>query len=877
MIKHYLNFISTNRGLVEIDEPTGFDQAVFEIMQEEGRHGRDIFSVTNDKGKLKLDSMPNHCFDYIMEAMEQDGFEAEVKYLVEFDGVQNIVGDISFQSIVTDQQTFVELAIMEETFKTLLKKRFDVKTDLFSKLTLDKEEIDPLVPVKVLLKAKPIIQVSEWSNPTIGRQISSDSETADYFNPVKSQVQYEIQDSLSWLFDFDTESSNNFKHIHAATNLKNVNIDLALNVDWYYDVVNAGVGGLSDFYGYMNVRVLWGQSIEQAVENGTNHYLWEHYFYGEDNQEITLPTDLSYTIPFVGSTDFIWLSFSFASSNGSVNTATFKDCRTKITATSVAYNTVVPMVRLFDAMTYNVRSSADLPISAPRWAFGGEYYDQFITTQPLMRNLIKPFLISTKEIVEDYLPEVNGDYQIQKDGTVFFGKEEDFYKDYELASFKQRELSDEWGQPFGQIEGFEKSFNPEFTVNEFKYSNKYYASEKENETANTYDLVHGDIETLLPNKRVENKKVVEFGWVRDAFMAEKARRNAYDLSDNTATQDDDKIYIVDIVPLSLNTNFTETSFLQHKYNTETGFLELTNDNTFSWELLGIVPGVLFQILSGENEAVYLVMEVSPTVLILFNDTTLQVDATVNTTFKYFIDPNVVLTNRTNEGFSNIENIEDGENYANLRFSVKRNIQNYNSYLATCCMYNQDEEIQVTLYKNNPEAITQLTTEAVEVEEGAEFIPTNPILTPYLLNVKLVMTLQKFFDLEDSLRINNGYITTYDATGLPIKGYIQQAKWIVQNRGGEDAEALVGVCDTLLKEKYQQFYLEILSVDTGGIWLSNGDSANTFTYEITDNKLTIYDETGLQLFVPVPYNRVKVNNSGQASSVAELAQWLNLIQ
>lgn len=883
MIKHYLNFVSTNRGLIEIDEPTGFDQAVFEIMQEDGRHGRDIFSVTNEKGKLTLDRLPNHCFDYVMEAIEQDGFEAEIKYQVAFDGEMSVVGDVSCQAAVTDDVNKIELAIVEENFKTIFKKRFDVKTNLFNDKSLDDADIAPVQTVKALFKAKPIVQVSEWTNPIIGKQLFFNNPyvNADYFNPIKNQVTYDILNSLSWLEDTNTDSGGgfgNFAYVQAVNKLTNINVKISVNItiDYLPQLENDNPTGKN---GQVLLRLYYGASTSSYSQVNVFDV---PVFQGTSNQQYILNQTFEVPIELVNSTEKIWFSFVSGTGNGAVIKLTFFDCTVNITATSTAYNSVIDIVNLYDAMKYNALSSANLPVSAPRWEFGGHLQNLFITSQALMRGLLdKPFSISTKDIVEEYLPMVNGDYQIQQDGTIFYGVEEDFYRDYEILSLTQQDATDEFGQPLGQIEGFERSFNKEYTVNEFKFGFQNYASKKETTQGNTYDIVHGQFETLLPNKRVENKKNVEVGFIFDAFEWESARQKAFDLSENTATQDDDKIYCAEFVALTDADRLQkETISVDHRA-TQTDFnLQLVNNESFGWIRIGLFVGDTVTIDTGVvNTGTYTVTEVTERILYLVTTGGFpQNIGIVNTTITYHISPNVLWVNRTNEGFTEITGIADGDNFGNLAHTAKRSALNYwSSYLATCCMYKQGQEIKITDYKNNPDAVIQENGEAEGIREGDNFVPEGAILTPYLVEVKGIMSLQKFFDTQTKQRLHNGYIRSFDANRLPLLGYIKQANFIPQTKGGIDAEDIIGECAFVLKEKYQEFYLQILGSGNGMIVLSNGESASDFNFYIENKKLYIFDETGKQLFVPVPFNRVKVNSSTQAATPEQLEQWLNLLK
>lgn len=866
MITHHIIFVSSNHGEFEIDEPIGFDGADFTIEQENGRLGRDV-SFAGGSGKLRLMKLPDHVLNIILYNREIFGFEAIIKYQVRFDNITARTYELNMESSTTDEDNYFEFVLVEENERALLKANADIKNNLFSYTDLFGDGIVPVNTEKVLLKAKPIIQYSEWINPTIGNVIEHGSIPGVFFlNVVRQQVKYGINDSLTWLMPSDPSTSDVFKHIRAKENLSNIHITLDHNVLWEY----IPFGGSSDKRGSLRIRIAWGpNNVNEAIDLGQSIDIYSKIFEGNDYQSTTLPLNLTATIPFVNATDFIWISYTIFAS-GAVQRFTFNECKTAISATSTATSTVVPMVRLFDAEKYIVKSSSKLNIFAPRWDANGEFFNQYITSTPLLRNLTdRAFNISFKDLNDEYFPECQGDYQIQPNGTVFLGRgEPDFYRNSEIANFEQEAL-----------EGFELSFNPKFVINQFKYKYDTYQSQKEIEVANTYDVVNGESEFKLPNLKAKNTKEVSIGWIRDPFIIEEARIKANDLTQTAATQDDDKVYLLDIVQLAdEDRTFISTKFLQHTFFDDIFYLK--NDKSFSWITLGLGFGDVFTIMSGENSGNYIITEITDLqITLLFLEGVPVNIVGENTTFKYIINSSVKLTNRTNEGFSNIENISDGNNFANLRFTNKRNTLNYyQSYLATACLYKQNEPIRNTLYKNNPLATTQLVgTSELPVIEGGEFIPKNPVLTPNILKTNIIMSLQDFFDLENKIRTLNGFVRIIDSTGLPTKGYIQKAVWKFLSKGAGTTEDFLGSCEMTLEERYQPAILSIFDQGNGSAIINNEIYPNAMSFQFDEfEKLLIFDEVGKLLFPPVHFSKVIVNDTLVPNNAFELMNWLTII-
>ena len=172
---------------------------------------------------------------------------------------------------------------------------------------------------------------------------------------------------------------------------------------------------------------------------------------------------------------------------------------------------------------------------------------------------------------------------------MFYGREPDFYKDYEMGTFSQY-----------PSEGYAVEINPKATANKLTVGFSTFESQKENEKANTEDEVHGNATDLLVTRTGSAAKEVKIGFVFSAFSIEAARVKAFDLNDTVATQDDNKKYFLKCLPLAANSpkrNRQETANLQHTGN-GSNILTLTNEGTFSWVIIGIEAGDTFSITAG---------------------------------------------------------------------------------------------------------------------------------------------------------------------------------------------------------------------------------------------------------------------------------------
>lgn len=869
--KHYFNFISSNHRTVEIDEPFGWDGVGFTISTAEGRKGRDVFYSGSGEAQYTINSHTanpyGYYFDWVMLNWRRYGHQAKIQYMVDFGNGITVLGNFDMSAFETDGYNFASISVVQENSK--FKENYEVPTDLNSEIDTFGNPIVKPVRQRMLLKAKPTVQSSEWDNPTPNEFLvfsDSDLGTPDYFNVIKNSVKYDIKRSLGlWRTDRVNAldgAGDTFRYIQAATNLTNLTIQFDLNVIFQYrPTLN---NSLPNHRGQLKLNMKYGQDYDSA----TLVNIWASPMYeGNTNADIQMPTQLFATIPFLNETDYLWIYWTAAHRNGATSNTIFNECKISISAISTAKNTVTPAYRYIDAMRYAVKSASSKDIVAPFYDVNGEYYDQFLLTSQMMRLIAdKPVNLSCKDFIEDHVqPETDGDYQLQGDLVYIEGKYREFYRDVSIGAY-----------PEMQLEGYNEKSNPKYACNQFKLGFKSYAAQKESETPDTLDLVHGESTWKIQNESVNNVREASIGFVRDPNLIEEQRRKALDITDNTATQDDGKFFLIDIVPLPAGTNFTETSALQHQVSGTD--VNLINDGSFSWLQLGIVINLTFTITNTDNAQYYLVVGVSDKKLELhyfgvipFEPVNILLE---NTTFKYNVDPSVIYTNRTNEGFELIDNIVNPDNYGNLRHTVGRLIRNYyHEELATNVMYSRDKQVRNTVYKYNPTATTKYAPEFETIVEGALFEPKGAILTPKLIETHLIMSFQEFWRLSQVLITERGYIDTFNPSRLPIKGYIKEGTWLPLTKGAQTPEGFLGVFECTLEEKYQEFYLNIYA--DGMVFIMNGDiQPNSIHFTIDGNGYVyIYDVTGLLLFPAVDYDRVQINNSGSFINPDDLGQAL----
>ena len=201
-VKHFLQIRDQEK--FQISEPVSFDAANFVTKQDKGRLGRDI-SFASGTVELTFSNHPNievngldHHFETLLTELKTYGFETDIKYILNIDGTDYVVGQCDFAQPSTDLINHITCKVVQEHKQETLKRREDVKVDLFSSLSLDDEPIEPLIPEKILMRSVPLSQKSEWESPETEYNFFIPGEGQDYFhNPMPRINRSDIEDTLS--------------------------------------------------------------------------------------------------------------------------------------------------------------------------------------------------------------------------------------------------------------------------------------------------------------------------------------------------------------------------------------------------------------------------------------------------------------------------------------------------------------------------------------------------------------------------------------------------------------------------------------------------------------------------------------------------------
>lgn len=749
----FQHFLLIRGAEYEIIEPVNFDKSNFKCEQD--NYARDTFygnendllefyqnygsqggTFMNNDGVL-ITHLPSG-LDLLLQENKDNGSESDVKYILKKDGLEFTTGNFDFTTAETDNLTYFKCKVIQNTNQSKIKKREKLNIDLLSTTDLDDNIISDIPVQKMLLKAKPLYQESEWKNgqnrywiPFIGIW---------EFSPFQQVVSYGIDNTLSFL-DPTVEAGTQpdfsvFSLVEATQTLSKIKftIDLEFETEGPMPLrrlmVRSGKAG-----NVTNANLI-------PIQNSIGYY--SNSFTFEFPNIVTAGERID--VYFMGNP------------GGYVN---FYKANIKISTTSTAIDSVINAVRWVDLIKQNYKAIGSLPVNAPKFDVNGEFYDNFCFSKNLIKQeLTKPFNVKLSDTIES-LEEVNADAQINST-EIYVGQYTDFYRNIDMGGFLIKP-------------DIESNFtkNERYLVNEFNYGYEKY--EQDRDERNTVDAIHTNSQWFPQTQNSINTKEVKLPFIRDPFAIEVARKNVFSIKENS-NDTDDNIFITDVIELPPNSKGEIKRYLS--YLTEgNGTIKLLSDNSFNWLLLGFNIGD--SIFDGVNNINRVVIDITNSILTLYDPDHTGVTYSGNTYFHLVYNyTGVMYVNRTNQGLIFSDNLRNADNFSNLRYSIKRNLNHWFPNLATYGKFILNKKIKNTFFKANGEAITQFLGETSPIKENEDIliseISDKKILNQDIFKTIVECSFQQGVQLLNDIQNVRGFIRVQSPDGSIVKGYIKES-------------------------------------------------------------------------------------------------------
>lgn len=846
MFKFFLNF-KESIGLVEITEPFGFDGQTHTVKRENGREGRDVVLGDEDirlsfereffqfvgKPQFLIDGMQiqhaSQGYDFLIEEIETKGWESNIELIIQKDGNYFNTGKIdAFAAKITPYN--IEFNIIQNSARETLNRRQDTYINAFSDKDLDGNTIEPCKTEKVLLRAKPIVQLSSYTcvAPTTG--IYKSYGKREYNNGFvygnKKIRDYNIDTTLIGMNEFmfryynDSETflraSTDATLLRAKYRLTNIKVSIK---DLVCEVIPQNgrvMFKLMLYWGYRDNESMFNKkSYKISEKEGT--YCYESGTFNFIVPELNTGEKLGFVMILNNSN-----TISDDDTNVVESNYLFKFKSIEITATSTAIDSVAKGVRFVDLLKHNVQATASLPLTAPIYEQDSEHYDNFAFNGNLIaQDFSKPFDNKFKELIE-CVKEQACDYQINSNNVEILPYSE-FYKDKKIATFLDNPNSEN-----------ETTLNRRYFLKLFEFGYKKSVADRNNDIENTQDDVHTKAQFSFPSKDTDGKLIIELPQIRSAFLLEEQRKKIF--SEKKVAENDDSLFLVKCRKLPPNQRNKFTAVLDYQGS------NLYSDKTFQWHLLGFQIGDTVII----NGASMLVKSFENNVLVVNGDLgngsgTVTIDYPL-TDVSYVIE--------TDEDFAEVSGVANSSRYGNLKYHIKRNIKNWYPYLSTSGYFLQNKEITNTLFRINDKLETRLNNESMLLTDKSH-IATNSIdnykvLSPFVHKVSYYCDFDKATQLFKAIEQEKGYILAKVNEDKIIKGYPVSVNYDWVNE-----ELLM-----TLEEKHEVQFVEIAKVSES-IFVNNR-LCNNLNYRIANNFVSLYIDNAISITRPTNFTKIKLN-------------------
>lgn len=880
-ITFWLEFRNDDSAEVQIDEMPGFDASEFVIQQADKRYGRDV-SFSGEEIDLSFPNIAGsrygYQFDRLIEYDDVYGYESEVIFKLKENGITFVVGQLDYFTKKTDRFNYFDCKVIQETKQQLLKRRQKTDIDLFGTEDLDGNEIDSVQTSSILLEAKPIVSSSDWNSQSFnfytGNPSTSNLLRTFEFNNFVNINSSEINDTLSGApslfldtFSGDSDLYNkiyDMGKIDSQTNISNISWSLQgvvfsiyfstsenFSDDWStnnpanqrpyfrtYVLPQGQDNYTSDDLLAIDVQYIFGEWVDMGLEtrsfaNGMSGTYKRFDFICDDQtneSNISIPNGYRWTGLFQIERIKTFISVE--------NEGNFS-----VSATQTAIPSVTNAVRLIDAMNQvNKNLNTELNLTAPRFEQNGEWYDNFVFDGNLIRGRETKFIMNWDDVA-NLMREFNSDYEISND-SLFCGKYDDFYQPTEIGAFL---LSPD--------ETFDLEYNDRYAVNKFTFKYKNYNQDKDDE--NTIDGMHTEANFSVKNKQVENEKEIEVNGIRDAYLLETTRRKAFESSSSgsSSLSQDNKVFIVDVVDIDDSDTGGFQDTIYHILNSEDDtLLDLLNDGTYNWALLGFQVGDNFVIENTDNADTYTVINIESGTLTLQPQTIVAQSLQLVLTDVSYQYTSVDYKIRTNQGFDSITGVASPESYANLLYTPKRNIlNNYSSYLATCVLYN-DKDVSIQSFINEPTLVTQYNGGDVITENSnitQEELST-PLLSARVIKTKVICDFSTYKSYASALQSERGFVRVYDNNGRIRRGYPMESRYSWKDH----------LLELTLEEFYENELLQIsFDYDTESYIINRAGYPQAvlpdLEYQVEGDYIQLLDQLNRPLSAKYKYDKVIV--------------------
>lgn len=698
-IKHILNengvseifkliVISGNySGEYVINKPNGWNQVDSVVSMDEEHFYVDSF-IIGESNKMSFGQIDNPiAFDILRKVYREQGGDGQVvfkwiakKNNVEYDLLKDNF-EINFNKYSdTFDKTMqkIDLEIIKSEHQNKLLNRVEITVDLFDEKDLDDNSISPVETFDIGYKK---------GDKTLSNFYTYDISQNRYGNTVarwkfsffsfKRSEDYGFGNNTNEYASWNTPNSSlfvrNYQGDFVSTNITIPNIKVEISNLQIYTFKTGDIPANTSLYALIKngVNFIRDVKLADSAVNGIITIDNQIFNVGNLNPNENLTFEIR--------------------TNEDVNFGLFpvKD-NTSIEITTNLESPLVKTkgVRLISALNQLVKNytSSGLNVISNFIGLGGVYYNTSISTGIYLRGLPTVYLnqkikTSFKSVFEDGSAKLMAlGFDILNNNVVI----EDinyFFKDY-----KSYDLS----QGIYIQSDFKVENDKDVVFNSMNFGSKKYSTNVRDDIKNFTTKA----EFSTPIKSVKNKFDKETELIIDEFKIQELIEDK-----TTSTNDnDDDLVLIDMVNL---TDYWDTGVFENTVHSIDGGNLMLNCTTTPFDTTMIEVGSLVEITEGLNAGQWTVISIDLSKMKLSKTSGIQ-EGVNDTPIRYRIA--TLTKNRTNDGFTDTQNIRNFETSTNIRHNPKYHMARWFPWFGSGLRKKLNSElIKVTDYKNNSDA------------------------------------------------------------------------------------------------------------------------------------------------------------------------------
>ena len=787
--------LTINNTEFDIIEPIGFDGVDFQLIRD-----KDLHSINQESAGNKVDfefqkDIHYNIINQLFDEYNTKGFNGVASIKVLYNSNIWFSGDCDFSTVDTDLVTYFKCQFLKRDKLYYLEKNKDIAVDLNAATYVDEDTNEPLLPIALkelyiepleLVKTSIFEDTQELAYPTLG-----------IFNNIRNNTTYEINDTLNWL-DINEEDSDGAKRrkqlISAKENLNDISIKFEFaSGTQFKSIANPSTITLMLLYGDERPDLSadgdgdwYNQTTKQVVYTASVLA----------DQTISIPNEFNFNIDNLPRGGGIWVYWEINKSFGTNAIFYNKNSKITIVGTAKTYGSLTKGANYVDCVKDLVKKSANIN----NVQFNIQDYNENIAFNVnLLRNLTdQSFNIKWNDVKKQLKERDYGAKYDELTDTLVIDKRDAFFTDNRIIDIVDFQRKDK----------FKISEDSQFIINQFNYKYSKYQSLNENEVSGNRSSVHGNTEWELVNKGYEGSISVDLSFIRDSFMIQEVRNKANDLKNDTSTNNDDTIFLIDST-LETGVTFQEEVFYMSASFSD-GVQTFANNGEYSFLNLGIKP---LQTVTINNTSDFRVTEVDRYTLTLEPLSGASIfNGIGNYKIKYFINGGTYFAIKTNGLF-------------NGNFSVRQNIKHWQKTLSICSYYTKNSYVNRVYNEDATARINNLV-------ERTKIKYVEPLHTPRIIEGQLKISVDEFTAIKNN---PNGYIEMYNAKDETIKIFIQEVSAKFLN-GCNEME--VDISGWLKNDAIQPVYPIIDYQLTIGKNIINGIVYQNLTFEFDDDNETV---------------------------------------